>query len=97
VKLIGLPQKHYEHQLKMTGKGICSIVNRTLLRAGVASDEVMMSHGLRKNVITLMKKAKVEYSDREYLIGHKRSRGLDVNYDRTTEDDYNVYSNLQPS
>jgi hypothetical protein len=35
----------------------------------------------------MMKKAKVDFSDREYLVGHKVSRGLDVNYDRTDESD----------
>jgi hypothetical protein len=35
----------------------------------------------------MMKKAKVDYSDREFLVGHRYSRGLDVNYDRTTEED----------
>ena len=31
-----------------------------------------------------MKKANADFSDRVFLIGH---RGLDVNYDRTSEDD----------
>ena len=32
--------------------------------------------------------AHVDYNAREYLVGHgKRSRGLDVNYDRTLEQD----------
>jgi integrase len=48
---------------------------------------VMKSHGFRKFTITQMKLAKVDFSDREYLVGHKGSRGLDVNYDRTSEDD----------
>jgi len=34
-----------------------------------------------------MIKAKVDYNTREYLVGHKMSRGLDVNYDRTSEED----------
>ena len=34
-----------------------------------------------------MIKAKLDYSAREYMVGHKVSRGLDVNYDRTTEED----------
>ncbi|MGH9979864.1 MAG: hypothetical protein ACRD8Z_29090 [Nitrososphaeraceae archaeon] len=48
---------------------------------------VMKSHGFRKFTITQMKLAKVDFSDREYLVGHKGSRGLDVNYDRTSEED----------
>jgi hypothetical protein len=49
--------------------------------------EVMRSHGFRKFAITMMKKAKVDYSDREFHVGHRYSRGLDVNYDRTSEED----------
>ena len=47
----------------------------------------MRSHGLRKFVITQMKMARVDFNDREYLVGHKHSRGLDIHYDRTTEED----------
>jgi integrase len=49
--------------------------------------EIMRSHGFRKFTITQMKKAQLDFSDREYLVGHKGSRGLDVNYDRTSESD----------
>ena len=46
-----------------------------------------MSHGFRKFAITQMKLAKVDYNDREFFVGHFGSRGLDVSYDRTTEED----------
>ena len=49
--------------------------------------KVMKTHGIRKFTITQMKKAQLDYSDREFLVGHKVSRGLDNNYDRTSEDD----------
>jgi integrase len=49
--------------------------------------DVMASHGFRKFAITQMKKAQLDFSDREFLVGHKVSRGLDVNYDRTSEED----------
>jgi len=78
---------HCEHPQKMTGKGLVSIVDRIVSRAGVANDEVMRSHGFRKRYVTIMKNCKVDYSDREYLVGHKRSRGLDINYDRSTIED----------
>ena len=35
--------------------------------------------------MTKMIQAKIDYDCREYLIGHKRSRGLNVHYDRTSE------------
>ena len=49
--------------------------------------KVMKTHGIRKFTITQMKKAQLDYSDREFLVGHKVSRGLDNNYDTTSEDD----------
>ena len=49
--------------------------------------EVARFHGFRKYAITNMKNAGVDFSDREYLVGHRKSRGLDVNYDRTSEQD----------
>jgi integrase len=61
-------------------------IKQLLKRAGKV-DKVKQSHGFRKFAITQMIKAKVDYDSREYLVGHKGSRGLGVNYDRTTEDD----------
>lgn len=63
-------------------------ISSILKRSGVnTKKEVARSHGFRKFCITQMIKAKVDYSTREYLVGHRVSRGLDVNYDRTTEED----------
>ena len=66
---------------------IVYIIEEILNRSGLKTKEVMRSHGLRKHAITMMIKAKLDYSTREYLVGHKVSRGLDVNYDRTSEED----------
>jgi hypothetical protein len=63
-------------------------LERIIKKSGIDTlGTVMMSHGFRKWAITQMKKAKVDFSDREYLVGHKMSRGLDVSYDRTTEEE----------
>jgi integrase len=76
--------------------GIRTIMDRMILVSGLRArtsrkekylHEVMLSHGMRKFAITQMKKAQLDFSDREYLVGHRHSRGLDVNYDRTTEED----------
>lgn len=53
---------------------------RTLKRRPVAQ-----TMGFRKRAMTKMIQAKIDYDCREYLIGHKRSRGLNVHYDRTSE------------
>jgi integrase len=76
-------------------KSIYTIIERLLILTGIRSrsnirrhlHDVMLSHGFRKFNITQLKKARVDFSDREYLVGHKHTRGLDVNYDRTTEED----------
>lgn len=72
------------------------IIDNMLWRSGLRTrtkredkvrHDVMRYHGLRKFAITQTIKAKVDFSARSYLVGHKVSRGLDVNYDRTTEED----------
>lgn len=69
-------------------RGILWLMTNLLARAGFPTKgEVMRSHGFRKFAITQMIKARVDYDTREYLVGHRRSRGLGVNYDRTTEED----------
>lgn len=49
--------------------------------------DVMRSHGFRKFTVTQMVKSKLDYNVREYIIGHKHSLGLDMHYDRTSEED----------
>jgi len=78
---------HIQSPKQLKHDGVVYIVKQALKRSGKKTKEVMQSHGFRKFAITMMKKAKVDFSDREYLVGHKHSRGLDVNYDRTTEED----------
>jgi integrase len=52
----------------------------------------MLDHAFRKTVDTQMIKAEVEYNTKEYLLGHKSSRGLDKHYDRTpVKDRLNQY------
>lgn len=67
--------------------GIVWIMGELLKRSGMYNGSVMKTHGFRKFAVTQMIKAKVEYGAREYLVGHKHSRCLDANYDRTTEED----------
>jgi len=65
---------------------IIKIIERNIERAGLnTTHKVMKTNGFRKFAITQMIKSKVDYDVREYLVGHKHSRGLDMNYDRTDE------------
>ena len=80
-----------EQALKRSG------VNQGLQTDGSVQRATMRSHGFRKFAITQMKKAKVDFSDREYLVGHRASLGLDFNYDRTSiEDRFEEWSKAIP-
>ncbi len=58
-------------------------IGRTIKRAGLkTTGEVAMTHGLRKWAITQLIKTKVPYEVREFVSGHRHSRGLDTSYDR---------------
>jgi hypothetical protein len=82
---------------KLSLPGLSKLIERALTNAGLYDnkkddkdkdkDHPTRTNGFRKFAITAMKKADVDFSDREYLVGHKVSRGLDVNYDRTSEED----------
>lgn len=96
----GIPERAQKPEFLTTG-GMQRLLDRLLIGSMVrikhvgrregegkwVLHNVMKSHGFRKFTITQMKLAKVDFSDREYLVGHKGSRGLDINYDRTSEDD----------
>lgn len=68
-------------------QGLETLMYRILQRSEVKSADVMRSHGFRKFFISQCIKAGMDYNAREYLVGHKHRRGLDFNYDRTTEED----------
>jgi integrase len=80
----------------IASKTFNNIVDRIVQRAGLRTaqlkkkhglHEVMASHGFRKFCITQMVKARLEYNIREFLVGHRRTTGLDRHYDRTSEED----------
>ncbi len=48
---------------------------------------IMRSHGIRKHVLTRMKKAGIDFSDRHALLGHKSNVSNDPSYDRTEDKD----------
>ena len=68
-------------------QGLETLMYRILQRSEVKSADVMSSHGLRKFAISMMIKSGVDYNARECLVGHRHSRGLDIHYDRTSEED----------
>jgi integrase len=71
---------------QVTEDSVLWTIKQLLKRVGKVN-KVKQSHGFRKFAVSMMIKAKVDYSSREYLVGHRHSRGLDVSYDRTSEED----------
>jgi integrase len=71
------------------------VMNRIVNKAGLRTQthnrqhqhKHMLDHAFRKMVDTCMIKAGVEYNSKESLLGHRTSRGLDKNYDRTPVED----------
>lgn len=73
---------------RLSVNAVKKTIERTIQRARLnTTGSVMATHGLRKWAITQMIKAKVDYEVREYVSGHRHSRGLDTSYDRLTPDE----------
>jgi integrase/predicted HTH domain antitoxin len=65
-------------------------MRRLAAKAGIGETtrgECQIYNGFRKRVLSILIRSKVDYSSREYLLGHRHSRGLEVHYDRTTEEE----------
>jgi hypothetical protein len=66
---------------KLTLRAINKKLERLIRVSGInTKGEVLRSHGFRKFAMTMMNDANVNFSIREYLVGHRQSRGLDNNY-----------------
>jgi len=66
---------------------------RPPLETGQKRHKVMLDHGLRKYFNTMMRRAKVNYLDKEDMMGHKI--GLETHYERYLEDDFERFSEYQ--
>jgi len=66
---------------------------RPPLEPGQKRHKVMLDHGLRKYFNTMMRRAKVNYLDKEDMMGHKV--GLESHYERYQEDDFERFSEYQ--
>jgi hypothetical protein len=66
---------------------------RPPLPAGKKRHEVPLDHGFRKYFNTNMRRAKVDYLDKEDMMGHKV--GLEKHYERYTEEDFERFPEYQ--
>ena len=62
---------------------------RPKLKAGQKRHEVKLDHGFRKFFNTMCRRAKVEYADKEAMMGHKV--GLEKSYERYKEQDFELF------
>ena len=66
---------------------------RPPLQDGKKRHEIPLDHGFRKYFNTMMRRAKVNYLDKEDMMGH--SVGLEKHYERYQEDDYERFPEYQ--
>jgi len=66
---------------------------RDQLKKGKRRYEVQLDHGFRKYFNTMMRRAKVNYLDKEDMMGHKV--GLEKHYERYQEDDFERFPEYQ--
>ena len=75
-------------------KGVRARVDKIVTKVGLREElkkgkrryEVKLDHGFRKYFNTMMRRAKVNYLDKEDMMGHKV--GLEKNYERYNEEDF---------
>jgi len=66
---------------------------RTLLPPSKRRHEIPLDHGFRKYFNTMMRRAKVNYLDKEDMMGH--TTGLEKHYERYNEEDFERFSEYQ--
>lgn len=78
---------------KRIGKLAKAIGLRPPLPAGKRRHEVPLDHGFRKYCNTMMRRAKVDYLDKEDIMGHEV--GLERHYERYQEEDFERFPEYQ--
>jgi len=74
-------------------KIVTKIGLRDRLKEGQRRYEVQLDHGFRKYFNTMMRRAKVDYLDKEDMMGHKV--GLEKHYERYQEEDFERFPEYQ--
>jgi len=74
-------------------KIVTKIGLRPPLKEGQKRHEIPLDHGFRKYFNTMMRRAKVNYLDKEDMMGH--SVGLERHYERYQEDDFERFPEYQ--
>jgi len=78
---------------KRIDKVVTNIGLRPTLPLGKKRHEVQLDHGFRKYFNTMMRRAKVDYLDKEDMMGH--TTGLEKHYERYQEEDFERFPEYQ--
>ncbi|QLH10259.1 site-specific integrase [Nitrosarchaeum sp. AC2] len=78
---------------KRIDKLVSDIGLRPPLPPGKRRHEVQLDHGFRKYFNTMMRRAKIDYLDKEDMMGHKI--GLEKHYERYNEEDFERFPEYQ--
>jgi len=78
---------------KRIDKIVSDIGLRPQLPPGIRRHEVQLDHGFRKYFNTMLRRAKVDYLDKEDMMGHKV--GLEKHYERYQEEDFERFPEYQ--
>ncbi len=97
--LIASAKFDFPHRLHQ--KGVRARVDKIVTKIGLREQhkkgqrrfEVKLDHGFRKYFNTMMRRAKVNYLDKEDMMGHKV--GLEKHYERYQEEDFERFSEYQ--
>ena len=86
-------QTESEGVRKRVDKVVHDIGLRPPLPLGKRRHEVQLDHGFRKGFNTNLRRAKVDYLDKEDMMGHKI--GLEKHYERYNEEDFERFPEYQ--
>ena len=93
VKFVGVRRMNMKGVRKRMDKIVTKIGLRPALLPGKKRHEVALDHGFRKYFNTMMRRAKVNYLDKEDMMGH--SVGLEKHYERYKEEDFERFLEYQ--
>ena len=91
--LVPAPSHQKRFHRKRVEKLASEIGLRPPLKPGQKRHEVKLDHGFRKYFNTMMRRAKVNFLDKEDMMGHKV--GLERHYERYNEEDFERFSEYQ--
>jgi len=91
----------YDFPQRLHQKGVRARVDKIVTKIGLRDQhkkgqrrfEVKLDHGFRKYFNTMMRRAKVNYLDKEDMMGHKT--GLEKHYERYQEEDFERFPEYQ--